>query len=144
MVLERGGASELLEGREAINAGRNKIFGDSGQVGKKGSKAVNRPIIGGALGRSLQGSFLGTRSGSNDGGSGGSGLVAVMVVEEDGSETLAHMPMDIIGEHAQKDMSADTIGEVVMDGADLQFGALEAAKSALDLGEIFVGEHCLA
>src|SRR5882724_6533933 len=35
---------------------------------------------------------------------GGFGLVGLGVVEEDGLETLAHVPLDVVGEHAQEDV----------------------------------------
>jgi hypothetical protein len=33
-----------------------------------------------------------------------------MIVEQNGSERLAHVPFEIIGEHAQQHMGADPIG----------------------------------
>lgn len=44
---------------------------------------------------------------------------------------LASKP-NVIGEHAEKDVGADPIGQVMIDGADLEVDGLVAAKRLLD------------
>jgi hypothetical protein len=52
------------------------------------------------------------------------------------------MPFDVQGEHAQEDVRADAVLEAVVNRADLQLGALERAKVALDLFELLVSAKC--
>jgi hypothetical protein len=54
---------------------------------------------------------------------------------------MAQMPFDVQGEHAQEDVRADAVLEAVVNRADLQLGALERAKVALDLFELLVSAH---
>ena len=67
----------------------------------------------------------------------GGGLV-VVVVEHRG-EARAHVPFDVVGEHAQEHVGADAILQPMMDRADVQIDRLQAAKRAFDLAEGFVG-----
>ena len=53
-----------------------------------------------------------------------------MIVEKNGSQQLAHVPFDVIGEHAEQDMSADTIRQAVMDGPHMQIDGLETAEGS--------------
>src|SRR5450755_4516013 len=52
----------------------------------------------------------GALRGSDDGGAGSLCLPLVIIVEEDRSQELAHMPFHVIGQHAKQDVGADTIG----------------------------------
>ena len=67
----------------------------------------------------------------------------VLFVEEQGGKLLAHVPFDIVGQHAQKHVSADAIGLVVKDGTHVQVHALQAAKSTFHRGESFISTHDL-
>ena len=49
------------------------------------------------------------------------------------------MPFDVAGEHAQKDMGAHPRRQPVVDRAEVQIDGLQAAKGALDMGEVLVG-----
>jgi GapR-like, DNA-binding domain len=49
------------------------------------------------------------------------------------------VPFDVAGEHAQKDMSAHPRGEPVVDRPEVQIDGLQAAKGALDMGQVLVG-----
>ena len=66
-----------------------------------------------------------------------------MVVEQNGCERVAHVPFEIVGEHAQEDMGAHAIRAPVEDRPDFEFDRLEAAEGALDPGEAFVGARPL-
>ncbi len=75
----------------------------------------------------------------DDGGTRGLGGGGIVVVEEQGFEPLAHVPFDVVGEHAQEDMSADAVGGIVVDGPDLEVDGLQAAEGALDRAQALVG-----
>ena len=49
------------------------------------------------------------------------------------------MPLDVVGEHAKEDMGSHTVRGPMADGADIEVDGLQAAESALDPREIFVG-----
>src|SRR5215831_7750669 len=68
--------------------------------------------------------------------SGGDGI---LVIEQHGFEALAHVPFDVAGEHAQKDVGAHPRRQPVVDRAEVQIDGLQAAKGALDMGEVLVG-----
>jgi hypothetical protein len=48
--------------------------------------------------------------------------------------------MDVIGEHAEKDVRPYPAGQPMVDGADVEVDRLERAEGALDVGEALVGE----
>ena len=56
---------------------------------------------------------------------------------------LAHVPLDVVGEHAQEDMRAHPIGQTVVDRAHLQIDGLERTEGALDVGERLVVAHAV-
>ena len=64
-----------------------------------------------------------------------------MILEQQGRQLLAHVPVDVIGEHAEEDVRPHAAGEPVVDGADVEVDRLEVAEGALDVGEALVGEH---
>jgi hypothetical protein len=51
-----------------------------------------------------------------------------VIVEQDGLERLAHVPFEIVGEHAQQHMGAHTASATMMDRPDLEIDGLEAAE----------------
>jgi len=114
------------------------VVGEGGEVVEEGAEAVHREAVVGALGRGLSACGGGASGGSDDGGARGLGGGLVVVVEEDGSEGLAHVPFEVVGEHAQQDMGADAVGAAMVDGADLEIDGLMAAEGALDPGELLV------
>ena len=61
-----------------------------------------------------------------------------MIVEEEGCEILAQVPLDVVGEHAEE-VGTDAVRSSVVDGADLEVHRFEAAEGAFDPGEVFVG-----
>ena len=67
--------------------------------------------------------------------------VLVLVGEEERTQRLLHVPLDVVGEHAQEDVGAHAILVVVVDRAHLEVDGLEGAKRALDLREQLVVAH---
>ena len=65
----------------------------------------------------------------------------VLVGKEQFAPGLLQMPFDIVGEHAEEDVGADSVAQTVMDGADLEVDGLQGAEGALDLREGFVVAH---
>jgi hypothetical protein len=57
--------------------------------------------------------------------------VLVGVVVEHRRQTGAHVPVDVIGEHAEEDVGAHAVGQPVVDRPDLQVDRLQA-----DLGDL--------
>ena len=64
----------------------------------------------------------------------GGGLVVVFI--EHGGETRAHMPLDIIGQHAQEHVGADPILEPMMDRPDMQIDRLQATGRSTRLNDL--------
>jgi hypothetical protein len=62
-----------------------------------------------------------------------------VIVEEDRLEGLAHVPFEMVSEHAQEDVSAHAVAVAVVDRADLEVDGLVAAEGALDGCELLVG-----
>ena len=56
---------------------------------------------------------------------------------------LDHVPLDVIGEHAQEDVRAHAALESVMDRTDLQIHGFQGTERPFDLGERFVTAHGL-
>ena len=109
--------------------------------GQQRAKAVNRqPVLGlpgGLFGDGGRGAFgLG-----NDAGALCFGGLLIGVVVEHGRQTLAHVPFQILGEHAQKHVGADAICQPVINRPDLQVDGLEAAEGALDQAQRLVAAH---
>ena len=77
----------------------------------------------------------------DDAGSERFGGVLVGIVIEHRREALAHVPFDMIGEHAQADVGAHARSGPMEDRSDLQIDGLDAADGALDLGQALVGPH---
>ena len=101
---------------------------------------MDRQAVVGATGCRLALGGLGALRRGDDGGACGGGGGAVVVVEQDGLERLAHVPFDVVGEHAEEARGRARGGAVRwIDRADLEIDGLEAAEGALDLAKAFVG-----
>jgi hypothetical protein len=106
-----------------------------GEASEKGSKAGQREAIqrramslfGDGRGRALR---L-----SDDTGSQGFGGRLLGIVVEHRGEALAQMPLDVIGEHAQRDVSAHARRRPLEDRSNLQIDDLDAPNNAFHLGE---------
>jgi hypothetical protein len=58
--------------------------------------------------------------------------------EQHGRQRLAHVPFDIVSEHAQEHVRADPIGRLVKDRSDLEVDCLGTAERPLDIRKLFV------
>ena len=67
----------------------------------------------------------------------------IVILEQQRSETSPQVPLDIVGQHAEEDVSADMVLAVDMDRADGQSAGLETAECPCDLGQALVSFHCL-
>ena len=111
---------------------KRTVSGHRRQVGEQGAEAVDRLAVVGALGGGL--ALRGRRDGRLADGRAASSLGggAVVVIEQQGSQCLAHMPFEVIGQQAQEDVGADAILVPVVDGPYLEIDGLAAAKGAFD------------
>ena len=105
---------------------------------------VNGQAVLCALGGGLAMSRAGALGWCDDGGSCGVSLGALVIVEQDRSERLAHVPLEIIGEHAEQHVSTHPIGQAVMDGSDFEIDRLDGTEGALGLAQALVGAHDIA
>ena len=65
----------------------------------------------------------------------------VVVVEQQRRQLLAHVPFQVIGQHAQQHMRPHTCCRPVEHRAQFQIHGFHAAEGALDPGEALVGAH---
>jgi hypothetical protein len=61
---------------------------------------------------------------------------AVIIVEQARRQRLAHLPLEVIAEHAQAHVGAHARAGVVVDRTNFEVYGLDAAKGALDLGQV--------
>ena len=95
-------------------------------------EAVHRqPVLGATGGLLAHGLGRALRLG-DDAVASGFGRVLVGIVVEHRLEAGAHLPFDVVGEHAQEDVGADAVGEPMVDRPDLEIDGLQAAEGALD------------
>src|SRR5208282_974512 len=126
------------EGEVGREGGRDGVFGDGGEVVKQGVEAVDGETIvgsaGGLLGEgggrslSLCDRALAERLG---------GLLVGVVVEH-GGQALAHVPFEIIGEHAEEDVGTHAVFEPVVDRPDMEVDGLDRPDGVLDQTQGFV------
>ena len=109
------------------------ILDDRRQVGQQGLEAMDRFAGGSALGARLG---AGLRRDL-----GGLRRVRIGVLEQQRGEPPLHVPLDVVGQHADEHVGAHAVFQVVVDRADLQVHRLEAAEGALDGAEALVGAH---
>src|SRR3990172_10388652 len=64
-----------------------------------------------------------------------------VVFEEERGEALLELEAEGVGEHAEEDVGAHAVFEVVVDGADLELRALHRPEGQLDVGELLVRAH---
>src|SRR5580704_18160708 len=102
------------EGGVGLGIHRHGVSGDGGEVAKERAEAVDRQAVIGALCERLAVCSGGAACLGDDGSAGGLGGGLVVIVEQDGREHLAHVPLDIVGEHAQKHVGAHAIGTAMM------------------------------
>ena len=122
-------------GRAAGVAHDGGEFGHQGREAVRGRAVVQR--VAGRLGQRRLGA-LGRRHRIAR----GLGLL-IGVGEHQLAPGLAHVPLDVVGEHAQEDVRAHPIGGAVVDRAHLQIDRLERAERALDVGQRLVVAHAV-
>jgi len=61
------------------------------------------------------------------------GGVLIGVVEQHRGKALAHVPFQVIGQHAKKDMRTDPIRQPVIHRANMQIDGFDAAEGAFDM-----------
>ena len=144
-LLERGGLSDLLElhGLLIGPLHLHGVSGDGGKIGKQGLKAVDGESIIGHLVCRFPLGGLGTLSRDHHVGTTACRIGLVVIIEEDRGQDLAHVPFDIVGQHAKEDMSLHALSQAMVDGTDLEIDALQASKRPLHLAETLVGPHGL-
>jgi len=109
------------------------------EIGEQALKAVRGNAVGPSPGRALgEGSGRALSPGDGADAQCFSGVLVVVVVEHRG-ETGTHMPLDVIGQHAQEDVGAHALLQPMVDRPDVQIDGLQATKRALHLGERLVG-----
>ena len=129
------GRSGDLEGWRVVTVMRGAagVADDGGELLLEGAEAVR----GGAVVEEMRGG-LGLGGGGACGGSHRipRGLGALILVgKEQGTPGLSHVPLDVVGEHAEENVASDAIGEMVVDRADLQVDGFQRAEGPLDLGQ---------
>lgn len=85
--------------------GFDGVPNDAGKVGKQSAEAVHRKVIIGHLGLGFALGSSATLRWGHNARAADSGIVRGVVIERDGSQAISHLPFDIAGQHAKKDMS---------------------------------------
>jgi hypothetical protein len=65
----------------------------------------------------------------------------LFVVEEKGGKALSHVPFDLIGEHAKKDVGSGAVLGPLPYGADEKVQALHGPEDPLHLREALIAPH---
>jgi hypothetical protein len=141
--LEWGGLSEQIESGDCFVVGLDFVSRNAGQVSEQSLKAMHLEPVGGELGVSFTLGRLRASRGRDDGGANRPRLDLIVIIEKNGSEELPHMPLDVIGQHARKDVSSNAVGKAMVDGADMQVDRFQTAKSALDARQALEAGHDL-
>ena len=66
-----------------------------------------------------------------------------LVGEQQRLQSLAHMPLHVISQHAEEDVRLDATFEAVTDRTHVQVDTFQCAERALDIGQPLVVEHSL-
>ena len=117
--------------------GLDAILDNRRQIGQQSLEAMDRFAGGSALGARLRRDLRGL----HHRGPRGLRRVRIGVLEQQRGEPPLHVPLDIVGQHADEHVGAHAVFQVVVDRADLQVHRLEAAEGALDGAEALVGAH---
>src|SRR6201995_2276226 len=64
-----------------------------------------------------------------------------VITEEHRRKGPAHVPFDVVGEHAEKDVCAYAALQTVMDGAHLEINGFEATEGLFYGAQVFVALH---
>ena len=93
--------SEHIKDGDVGVDGLNSVIDDGGKIAEQRLKAMHLHAVTGVLGKRLELSGSRALRGSDDGSACGLCVRLVIVVEKDRCEKLAHMPFDIISQHAK-------------------------------------------
>ena len=102
---------------------------------------MHRSIIGGEFGERLALRARRTLRRRHHRGPQGLRCGGILVIEQERLERLAHVPLDIVGKHAQRDVGAHALFEAMVNRADLEVDRLETAESLFDVGQALIGSH---
>ena len=109
---------------------------DPCEIIEQGLKAVNRAAVVEDAGVDFAQGGFGTLGGGDRVPEGFGGLI--LVGEQQRTPRLDHVPLDVVGEHAEEDVRPDAVVPIVADGPDLEAEGFERTKRALDLSERLV------
>ena len=114
-----------VEGRCSGQFRLNSVPGDDRQVFEEGAETMHRHAVWCALGGGLahgrgRGPFR-----CDDGGARDVRARWVVLVEQDRGELPVHVPLDMVGEHAQQDVGAHALRPIVVDGPHLEVDSLD-------------------
>ena len=125
---------ELGLARTPFAWGAASVASDSSEVLHQGPDSVKlRAVLGLACGFLA---FCGVgRCGRGHRIACASSVQEFLVLEQQGTPSLADVPFHVVDQHVQKDVCADAVGQAMADGPDLQVGRLESAEGTLDLGQ---------
>src|SRR5215471_5765631 len=137
--LDRRRGGDQAEAISLVEGAAHLVECAGREVAQQAVKAVDRAAIGGDFAGTLAQRGQRRLSRGDDRGAlagGGSGIV---VIEQHRFEALTHVPFDMAGKHAQEDLGAHPRRQPMVDRAQVQIDGLQAAKGALDAGEVLVG-----
>src|SRR6516164_10511681 len=137
--LQRGGRRE--QSCAVTAAETDGVAGQAGQVSQQRAEAGHRLAGLGQLCCRLALCRRRDRGWSNGAGALRRGCGAIMVIEQEGGKSASHVPFEIVGEQAQKDMGADPRLGPMKHRPDCEIDAFEAAKGMFDMGQALVGAH---
>ncbi len=138
-ALDLGRRGEQGEGFVATEA--DGVAGQGCHVCDERPEAVDGQPVFGSLGLGFALGGWGGLGLGDWGGAPGFAGVPVMVVEQHWSQRLAHVPFEIVGEHAEQDMGAHPRCGPMEHGTQLDIDGLHAAEGAFDAGKALVGPH---
>jgi len=123
------------EGKIGRDGGCDGVPGDRGEVGEQGLEAVDgKAVVGPAGGLLADGGGRALGLGDDAGAERVCGFL-VGVVVEDRRQALAHVPFQIVSEHAEEDVGAHPVGKPVVDRPDVQIDGFHRTDRVLDEGE---------
>src|SRR5262245_65820347 len=114
-ILQRGELWIEHEGVIGVVGHRHSVVGDGGEVGDERAKALDGQTIVGTLGGGLSIGGMGALRLGDDCRAGGVGSMLVVIVEQDGLESLGLVPLEIIGVRAQQVVGTEQVANDTLD-----------------------------
>src|SRR5208282_6796464 len=114
----------------ACVAEEDAVAGQVGEVLQEGAEAMDGLAVFRALARGFaprRGRDFGLADGGRALGGRGFGIV---VLKQHRGEVALHVPDDVVGQHAQKDMGSDAMGPAMVDRTDVEVARFEVAEAA--------------